>query len=121
SYLIATLDGGEAADAANLIAAGEAGVDVDGAVLPPADGVGTVERYLADSGGLPDPAEFEAGDYRAKPKLSYVGAPSLGVGIDRYSTGVYASFEMYFTDVLGNHGVYVNPVANGGLGELGGQ
>jgi hypothetical protein len=119
-YVITALDaasarGGEAFSATN--AAPERA-----AVLPPGSTADAVEAYLADADrGMPVVAEFTSSDYRPRPKLSHVGVPSLGVGIDRYSTGVYASVEAYFTDVLGDHGLYTNAIANGGWGELGGQ
>jgi hypothetical protein len=90
--------------------------------LPPVDSPGAVESYLGDAAsGLPDPAEFTTRAYAPRPRLSYFGAPTLGIGIDRFGASVYLDAEAYFTDVLGDHGLSTRVLANGGWKELGGQ
>jgi hypothetical protein len=107
-------------------ARGEAIQDViarsDAGLMPPFITTGRVTEYLADAAtGLPDTTFFGAHAYQPKPKLSYFGLPSIGVGNDGFGTGVYADLQAYFTDVLGDHGLFVQGIANGSWKDLGGQ
>jgi Tol biopolymer transport system component len=94
----------------------------DAGTLPPFGAVSRVNEYLADAvSGMPDTTHFVERGYTPKPRLSYFGLPTLGLGIDRFGVGVYADLQAYFTDVLGDHGLFLNGIANGSWKDLGGQ
>ena len=91
-------------------------------VLPPFDAESRVTKYLADvTTGMPDTTFFNGGAYTAKPRLSYFGVPSLGVSLGGFGAGLYTQVQAYFTDVLGDHGLFVEGIAQGGWRDLGGQ
>ena len=81
------------------------------ALLPPAPAgePGVVGEYLAERGAAPLPAARpeRAEPYEPDMKLSYLGPPAVGVGVDRFGLGVGGSVSAYFSDPLGVHQVGV--------------
>lgn len=75
-------------------------------VLPPVD-VETdrfVESYLErPEGGLPERLDAAVEDYDPRLRLTFLGPPAVGVGVDRYGLGVVGGMSAYFSDVLGRH------------------
>jgi hypothetical protein len=110
-----------------------AGVEVDPAapaptragLLPPmdAEGTGVIAAYLSDPDFSlpPDADEFDEGTYNSGLALDYVGSTGVGVGIDRFGTGVQGSAAGFFSDLLGNHQMVAAVQANGGVKDLGAQ
>ena len=83
------------------------------AVLPPgpAGEPAVVAEYLAQQGAPAAPAGAAA-PARSEPydpnlRLSYLGPPAVGVGVDRYGLGYGGSISAYFSDPLGEHQVGV--------------
>lgn len=76
----------------------------------------TVVSYLeSPAAGLPPRTErFQIGPYHADLKLSYIGPPTLGVGVDRYGLGLGGSVFAYFTDILGQHEIGTTLVSGTG-------
>lgn len=96
------------------------------AVLPPVQAVGTglVAEYLADPlRGLP-PVEvalaWEVRPYSPSISLDYIGAPSLGVGVSSFGTGLVGGVSAFFSDMLGDHQLGVAIQAQGELKDIGG-
>ena len=109
-----------APEAAGVVVRPETIVATAAGVLPPA-AFGRVDAYLADAPtGLPDTTSLHSRGYRATPHLAALGTPSFGLGVDQFGAGLYADLSAYFTDVLGNHGLYVQGLANGSVKDLGG-
>lgn len=88
-------------------------VDRTAALLPPLPGqlgqpsADTVALYLErpESGLPPAVEELEARRYESKLGLTYIGPPSLGVGVDRYGYGFGGSISAIFGDLLNRHQV----------------
>jgi Tol biopolymer transport system component len=83
--------------------AGEAAPNA--AILPPASlREETVTRYLQqpELGLDPDP-QFARRNPDRSLRLTYLGPPTLGVGVDRFGYGVGGTISAYFSDVLGEH------------------
>jgi hypothetical protein len=131
-YAVGVIDAVEAvgerihvADVASVAAVPAAGVEstvTNAGLLPPFRAASRVNDYLADAvSGMPDTTHFTARGYTPKPRLSYFGLPTLGLGVDRFGVGVYADLQAYFTDVLGDHGLFLNGIANGSWKDVGGQ
>jgi hypothetical protein len=59
--------------------------------------------------------------YHPKIGLTWVGQPSIGVGVDRFGTFVGGSTALYFSDMLGNHNLSVAFQSFGGLQDIAGQ
>ena len=80
-------------------------------LLPPQQESETlkVAEYLSkpEDGLPPDSSGFKDKEYSKKLKLTYVGPPTIGVGVDRYGVGLGGSVSLGFSDVLGNHTVGV--------------
>jgi hypothetical protein len=124
-------DGGYAVHA---LEADEArGVEVDPAapaptragLLPPmdAEGGGVIALYLEDPDfGLPETADdFPHADYSSGLALDYVGSTGVGVGVDRFGTGIAGAAAGFFSDLLGNHQLAAAVQANGGVKDVGAQ
>ncbi len=119
-YVLRLLDGADALGQMHTTVAG-ALPRAPAGTLPPFDAHETVESYLTDSEtGLADDATLADDPYRARPRLSYFGPPTFGIGVDQFGVGLYASAEAYFTDVLGDHGIAVQAIANGSWKDIGG-
>ncbi|MEN8373923.1 MAG: peptidase S9 [Gemmatimonadota bacterium] len=109
------------------------GVEVDPAapaptragLLPPmdAEGSGVIDLYLNDPEfGLPEtPDDFPLDQYNSGLALDYVGSSGVGVGVDRFGTGLAGAAAGFFSDLLGNHQMAVAIQANGGVKDVGGQ
>jgi len=118
---------GGLAAAATRIAEDEAVTAINGgtAVLPPYNRVPSkVEQALDDPDtGLPPasapPPKTEP--YKPHLGLTYVGQPSIGVGVDRFGTYVGGSTALYFSDMLGDRNLALGIQAMGELQDIGGQ
>ncbi|HXY39208.1 MAG TPA: hypothetical protein VEQ10_06035 [Vicinamibacteria bacterium] len=118
---------GSLAASATRTAEAEAVSAINGgtAVLPPYNRVPSkVEQELEDPDtGLPPasapPPKTEP--YKPHLGLTYVGQPSIGVGVDRFGTYVGGSTALYFSDMLGDHNLAIGVQAMGQLQDIGGQ
>jgi hypothetical protein len=94
-------------------------------LLPPmdAEGTGVVAAYLDDPDfGLPEESEpFDQAAYNSGLALDYVGSTGVGVGVDRFGTGIQGAAAGFFSDLLGNHQMAVAIQANGSVKDIGGQ
>jgi Tol biopolymer transport system component len=123
NYAIYRMDAAEIEARAERVTERFTGVHVAG-VLPPVEAVerGIVASYLDDPlRGLPDVLEFEAGPYRPRLGLDYVGVPMLGVAVDRWGTAIGGSVATYWSDMLGDRQLFALAQANGGVKDIGGQ
>jgi hypothetical protein len=93
------------------------------AELPPAQrSASTVEKVLDDpTTGLPTKDVPAAEKYDPKIGLTYVGQPSIGVGVDRFGSYIGGSTALYFSDMLGNRNLSVAVQSFGGLEDIAGQ
>jgi WD40 repeat protein len=95
------------------------------AVLPPYNRVASkVEQALQDPDtGLPPPSAPAPRTEPYKPKmgLTYVGQPSIGVGVDRFGSYVGGSTALYFSDMLGNHNLSIAVQSMGEVKDIGGM
>jgi len=109
-----------------------AGVEVDPSAPPPtragllppmdAESTGVIAAYLDDASfGLPESADYEHAAYNSGLALDYVGSTGVGVGVDRFGTGLSGAAAGFFSDLLGNHQMAVAVQANGGVKDIGGQ
>jgi len=88
------------------------------ALLPPlrvtSRGIAT-DYLLRPLEGLPTNARFETDRYDRSLHLTYLGPPTLGVGVsDNGYGGVGGSISAYFSDVLGTHNVGFTFAGGGG-------
>ncbi|HUP62443.1 MAG TPA: BamA/TamA family outer membrane protein [Thermoanaerobaculia bacterium] len=100
------------------------------ALLPPARGTGSeITGYLMrpEEGLPPASTEFRERPYSADLHLSYLGPPTLGVGISEFGYGAGGSVTAFFSDILGQHTVGFTFQGGGGAGssslteQLGGE
>ena len=107
-----------------LVSAGaQPGIAVAG-TLPPttAIGEGLVSRYLRDPrGGLVAGDSFAVDDYDASLGLEYIGAPTLGVSVNRFGASIGGGIAAYWRDLLGNHSLGAALQSGQSLKDLGGQ
>jgi dipeptidyl aminopeptidase/acylaminoacyl peptidase len=81
-----------------------------------------VEQLLEDPrSGLPERATGSTEPYDPKIGLTWVGQPSIGVGVDRFGTFVGGSTAFYFSDMLGNRNLSLAFQSFGGLQDIAGQ
>jgi len=76
----------------------------------------TVVSYLeSPAAGLPPSnTRFQITPYDADLKLTYLGPPTVGVGVDRYGLGLGGSITAFFSDVLGQHEIGTTIVSGTG-------
>jgi Tol biopolymer transport system component len=100
------------------------------ALLPPLRGTGSeITAYLMrPEEGLPAASsQFTERDYSPNLHLSYLGPPTLGVGINEFGFGGGGSVTAYFSDILGQHNLGFTFQGGGGSGtsnlteQLGGE
>ena len=92
------------------------------AVLPPLRSAGSeITGYLQrPEEGLPAAStEFTERDYSADLRLSYLGPPTLGVGVNEFGYGAGGSVTAFFSDILGQHNVGFTFQGGGGSGTSG--
>lgn len=113
-----------------VTAAPPAGSIPRGAVLPPLRGTGSeITAYLLrpEEGLPPASVDFKERDYSADLHLSYLGPPTLGVGVSQFGVGAGGSVTAFFSDILGEHTVGFTFQGGGGSGtsnlaeQLGGE
>ncbi|MGA7616669.1 MAG: BamA/TamA family outer membrane protein [Thermoanaerobaculia bacterium] len=121
NYAIYQINPGEAPRTA--VASAAASLSPAG-VLPPLPlEQSVVTTYLqSPSNGLPAPStEFATGSYRPSFSLEYVGPPTVGVGTDRFGTGIGGSVSAYWGDMLDTQqiglAVQTNSVAGNAIGD----
>lgn len=92
-------------------------------VLPPWTGPGVVGQALADpTAGLPTDPPGAVTAYRPRLQLDAIAPPSIGVGVGGgFGTRLGGSVGFYFSDMLGEHNLSIEALANGTLQDLGGQ
>lgn len=81
---------------------------VRAALLPPLRSTGSeITGYLmrAEEGLPPASTQFAERGYDPKLHLSYLGPPTLGVGVDQFGYGAGGSVTAFFSDILGQHNV----------------
>ena len=87
------------------------------ALLPPLRGTGSeITAYLMrpEEGLPPASTEFRERPYSADLHLSYLGPPTLGVGINEFGFGAGGSVTAFFSDILGQHNVGFTFAGGGG-------
>jgi hypothetical protein len=92
-------------------------------LLPPWTGPGIIDDALASPrAGLPD-AEYAAVEpYRPRLQLDAIAPPAVGVAVGGgFGTRLGGSIGFYFSDMLGEHNLSLEALANGTLQDLGGQ
>jgi hypothetical protein len=100
------------------------------ALLPPLRGTGSeITAYLMrpEEGLPPASTQFAERGYSPSLHLSYLGPPTLGVGINEFGFGGGGSLTAYFSDILGQHNLGFTFQGGGGSGtsnlteQLGGE
>lgn len=104
-------------------AAGDTSLVARAGILPPWTGGGLVENALnSPTAGLPSGDYDEVGPYRARLQLDAIAPPSIGVTVGGgFGTRLGGSVGFYFSDMLGNHNLSIEALANGTFQDLGGQ
>jgi len=92
-------------------------------VLPPWTGGGLVEQSLrAPTAGLPEGEYEDVRPYRPRLQLDAIAPPAIGVAVGGgVGTRLGGSIGFYFSDMLGEHNLSVEALANGTFQDLGGQ
>ncbi|MFO8098475.1 MAG: peptidase S9 [Salinibacter sp.] len=92
-------------------------------VLPPGTGPGVVDQALATpTAGLPTEPPGDVIPYRSRLQLDAIAPPTIGVGVGGgFGTRLGGSVGFYFSDMLGDHNLSIEALANGTLQDLGGQ
>ena len=92
-------------------------------VLPPWTGPGVVDQALATpTAGLPTDSARTVTAYRPRLQLDAIAPPSIGVGVGGgFGTRLGGSVGFYFSDMLGEHNLSIEALANGTIQDLGGQ
>jgi hypothetical protein len=92
-------------------------------LLPPWTGGGVVAAALSNPiAGLPDGDYDEVQPYRPRLQLDGIAPPAVGVSVGGgFGTRLGGSVGFYFSDMLGEHNLSVEALANGTFRDLGGQ
>jgi hypothetical protein len=93
------------------------------ALLPPLRGTGSeITAYLMrpEEGLPPASTQFTERAYSNNLHLSYLGPPTLGVGMNEFGFGAGGSVTAFFSDILGQHNLGFT-FAGGGGGSSGGS
>jgi hypothetical protein len=92
-------------------------------LLPPWTGGGVVEQALdSPLAGLPEGEYGAAQPYSPRLQLDGIAPPSVGVSVGGgFGTRLGGSVGFYFSDMLGEHNLAIEALANGTLQDLGGQ
>jgi hypothetical protein len=98
-------------------------LDARAALLPPWTGPGVVETALASpTAGLPSDEYEDISPYRPRLQLDGIAPPTIGVAAGGgFGTRLGGSVGFYFSDMLGEHNLSIEALANGTLKDLGGQ
>jgi hypothetical protein len=104
----------------------DAGADTGAAqagTLPPWTGPGVVDQALArPTDGLPTDDYGAVNAYESRLRLDYIAPPALGVQVGGgFGARLGGSVGFYFSDMLGNHNLSLEALANGTLQDVGGQ
>ena len=101
-----------------------------GAILPPLRSAGSeITGYLQrpEEGLPPASTQFAERNYSSDLHLSYLGPPTLGVGVNEFGFGAGGSVTAFFSDILGRQNVGFTFQGGGGSGtsnlteQLGGE
>ena len=92
-------------------------------ILPPWTGGGVVEEALrSPTAGLPAGEYGDVQSYRPRLQLDAIAPPTIGVAVGGgFGTRLGGSVGFYFSDMLGEHNLSVEALANGTFRDLGGQ
>jgi Tol biopolymer transport system component len=92
-------------------------------LLPPWTGPGVIDDALdAPTAGLPTEEYGEVVSYRPRLQLDAIAPPAVGVAVGGgFGTRLGGSVGFYFSDMLGEHNLSLEALANGTLQDLGGQ
>jgi hypothetical protein len=92
-------------------------------LLPPWTGGGIVEQGLdSPLAGLPEGEYGAVEPYSPRLQLDAIAPPTIGVGIGGgFGTRLGGSVGFYFSDMLGEHNLSIEALANGTFQDLGGQ
>ena len=93
------------------------------ALLPPWTGEGIIDNALdTPLAGLPSGDYDEVRGYRPRLQLDAIAPPSIGVSAGGgFGTRLGGSVGFYFSDMLGEHNLSIEALANGTLQDIGGQ
>ncbi len=92
-------------------------------ILPPWTGGGVIEEALeSPTAGLPTGDYGDVRSYRPRLQLDAIAPPTIGVSVGGgFGTRLGGSIGFYFSDMLGEHNLSVEALANGTFRDLGGQ
>ena len=92
-------------------------------LLPPWTGGGVIEEALdSPLAGLPDGEYDEVQSYSPRLQLDAIAPPTVGVSVGGgFGSRLGGSVGFYFSDMLGNHNLSIEALANGTFQDLGGQ
>jgi len=92
-------------------------------LLPPWTGAGIIDDALeAPTAGLPTEEYGAVESYRPRLELDAIAPPAVGVAVGGgFGTRLGGSIGFYFSDMLGEHNLSIEALANGTLQDLGGQ
>ena len=92
-------------------------------LLPPWTGSGVIDNALdTPLAGLPEDEYAAVEPYRPRLELDAIAPPSVGVSVGGgFGTRLGGSIGFYFSDMLGEHNLSLEAIANGTLQDLGGQ
>ncbi|PYQ31850.1 MAG: peptidase S9 [Acidobacteria bacterium] len=119
NYNIYSLPANPAGSAPNVTAPSSDTAVARAALLPPLRGTGSeITGYLMrpEEGLPPASTQFAERGYRPDLHLSYLGPPTLGVGVSEFGSGASGSVTAFFSDILGQHNVGVTFQGGGGGG-----
>ena len=98
-------------------------LDAQAALLPPWTGEGLIDDALdSPTVGLPTDDYGAVASYRPRLELDAIAPPSIGVSAGGgFGTRLGGSVGFYFSDMLGEHNLSLEVIANGTLQDIGGQ
>lgn len=105
------------------VGAGDSALRAQAGLLPPWTGAGVVDDALqAPTAGLPTDGYDPVVPYSPRLQLDAIAPPTVGVSVGGgFGTRLGGSIGFYFSDMLGEHNLSVEALANGTLKDLGGQ
>jgi hypothetical protein len=92
-------------------------------LLPPWTGTGVIDDALdTPTAGLPSGDYEDVSPYKTRLQLDGIAPPAVGVSAGGgFGTRIGGSVGFYFSDMLGEHNLALEVIANGTLKDLGGQ
>ena len=98
-------------------------LDARAGLLPPWTGGGVIENALnSPTAGLPSGEYEEVRPYRSRLELDLIAPPTVGLAVGGgFGTRLGGSVGFYFSDMLGEHNLALEVIANGTFKDIGGQ